>query len=300
MPPSLQPPNRASTIPLALLCMILASVTGPSMQALVRITAGEGLHIFEVVFLRNLIAALFLAPFFLRLGRSPEGVGALRTKCLGQHITRGFFQVSAMLMFWMALTLVPLADATAFLFTSPIFASLGAILFLGERARAKRWVSIGLGFVGMLIIVRPLSGTLELGVALGLGGSVLFAVSRLLAKSATRVDSAPTVVAYLAFTTTPMSLVPALFVWTWPSLEMVGLLVVIAGLGTATHLLMTQAFREGDLTAVEPLNFTRLIWASLIGYLAFAEIPVIWTWIGAAVIVAGATLLVRSETRPEH
>jgi drug/metabolite transporter (DMT)-like permease len=268
------------------------------MQAVVRITAGEGLHVFEIVFLRNLLAALFMAPFFLRLGRSPEGGGALRTKCLGLHVARGFFQVTAMLMYWMALTLVPLADATVLLFTSPIFATMGAILFLGEGARAKRWASIGLGFIGMLIIVRPHVAPLELGVALGLGGSVLFAGSRLIAKRATRVDSAPTVVAYLAFTTTPLSLVPALFVWTWPSLEMVALLVVIAALGTLTHLLMTQAFREGDLTAVEPLYFTRLIWASLIGYVLFAEIPVIWTWTGAAVIIASTTLLVRSETRP--
>ncbi len=299
MPPNQLPTGPVSTGMRTLILMVLASATAPTMQAVVRITAAEGLHVFEVVFFRNLLAAIFMAPFLLRVGGSEGGAGTgLRTKCLHLHVARGIFQVTAMLMYWTALTLVPLAQATVLLFSSPIFVSIGAILFLGEPARLRRWGAIALGFAGMLIIVRPVGGTLDIGVGLGLGGSVLFAVSRLLAKSATRLDSAPTVVAFLAFTTAPFSLVPALFVWTWPSLEMAWLLLVITVLGTMTHLLMTQAIREGDMTAIEPLNFIRLIWASLIGYLWFAEIPVIWTWVGAAVIVASATLLVRGETRP--
>jgi drug/metabolite transporter (DMT)-like permease len=128
-------------------------------------------------------------------------------------------------------------------------------------------------------------------------GAIMLSATRLIVKKVSKEDTAPTIVALMTIIITPISLVPALFVWTWPDLEVLAMLVLIAGLGTLTHLLMSQAIRDGDLTQIEPVMFTRLIWAGLFGYILFAEIPTLWTWIGAAVIVVSTTALVRSEAR---
>lgn len=287
-----QPATRALHANLmAMVWMTLSGATGTAMQALVRMTADD-LHTFEIVFVRNFLALGFLTPFFIR-----QGLAVLRTRQLGIHLLRGAFQTGGMMLYWLSLTMIPLANATAILFSSPIFATIAAILFLGEPNMLRRWASVGIGFAGMLIIVRPDAGALELGVAYALLGSFFFSVSRTLAKKLTRTESAPTVVALLALTTAPFSLIFAAFVWRWPSLETFAILLVITGFGTLTQLMMTQAYRLGEMTALEPFNFTRLIWASLFGYVIFAEIPVIWTWIGGAVIVLSATFLAHLEAR---
>jgi drug/metabolite transporter (DMT)-like permease len=271
--------------------MVLASGTGPLMQSVVRLASSD-LHPFEIVFLRNLLAFAFLVPFFLYTGKFK-----LRTAHPGQHVIRGAIQVTAMCVTWYAISVIPLAQVTAILFSSTMFASLGAIVFLGEPSHFRRWAAIAGGIVGMLVIVRPGVVEVETGAFLAVAGAILFAITRLIVKRLTKWDTAPTIVMWMAITTTPLSLIPAVFVWTWPSWELIGMMAIIAGLGTVTHLLTTQAMREGNLTALEPVSFTRLIWAALIGYVIFSEIPSLWTLLGSGIIVVSIMALVRSEVR---
>jgi drug/metabolite transporter (DMT)-like permease len=274
----------------AMLLIVAAGATGLFMQALVRI-AGQEIHPFEVVFIRNFMALLLLAPVLFKQ-RVWMGISNFRL-----HFWRGLLQVAAMLMNWTGLTMIPIASVTAILFSAPVFVSLGAIIFLRESSHVRRWVAIGFGFIGMMIIVRPGFAEFNLGIGLVLGASVLFAGTRLIVKKLTKTNDALTIVATMAVITTPVSLVPALFYWTWPSLETLGLLAAIAGLGTVTHLLSTHAFRLADLTALEPLGYMRMIWAVLIGYFLFSELPPVWTYVGSAVIVISTTVLVRLESR---
>ena len=119
----------------------------------------------------------------------------------------------------------------------------------------------------------------------------------LMAKPLLRTDSSMTLVAYFSFILTLFALVPALFVWRWPSAEQLVWLVVHGGFGSAAHLMLAQAFKVAEVSAVQAVDFTQLVWAALAGYLLFAESPVVWTWLGGAMIVGAATFLARRESR---
>lgn len=251
---------------------------------------GQDMHPFQVVFFRNLFGAITIAPFILR-----GGLHRLRTNRLGFHAARGAVHVGSMFCWFTALTLIPLAEATALSFMLPMWASIGAIIFLGEPNRLNRWISIAVGLVGMLIIIRPGAVPISLGIVLVIIGSMCAAAHKVMTKSLARTDTPLTIIAYMSFFLTIFSLIPALFVWTTPSLLALGIFAFMGILGTWAHYLMTAAYRDGELTAVEPVTFARLIWAAIFGYIFFTEVPEIWTWAGSAVIVAGAIYLARIE-----
>ena len=277
---------------LAIVLMVISVGMLAALDSIVKFAAVEGMHPIEIVFFRNLFGLVALAPLFMR-----HGLGQLRTKRLGFHLARsGIHGLSMMAWFW-AITLIPLADATALSFVIPIYASVGAILFLGEPSQFIRWFAIALGFAGMLIILRPGFAEVGLGSWLVVFSAIAVAISKLMVKSLSRTDSPATIVFFMSFTVTGMTFIPALFFWTWPSAEVWIALVMLGFAGTAAHVTQTNAYKIGDVTAVEPMAYFRLIWAALFGFVLFGEVPEIWTWIGTAVIVTGAILLARSEAR---
>ena len=273
--------------------MLAATVCFSAMHGAIRhITIGGDLHPFEAAFFRNLFGLVVLLPWFARVG-----LGPLRTERLKLHALRGLIQVVAMLAFFMALSLAPLAEVSALSFTAPLFASLGAILLLRERMRLRRWTALIAGFAGALVIVRPGFAAIHAGLLLTIFASALWASALLVIKVLARTDSAVTITAYMGLFLTPLSLVPALLVWQWPSGEQLAWLAAIGALGSFGHLAMAQAFREADATAVLPFDFTRLIWATIIGYFAFAESPDLWTWVGGSIIFASTTYIAFREAK---
>ena len=277
--------------------LILATtICFSSMHGAVRHVAGGyldgGLHPFEVVFFRNVFGLFVLFPWFARVG-----LGPLRTQRLGMHALRCLIQTVAMILFFTALSLAPLAEVSALSFSAPLFASLGAILFLGERVRVRRCSALVLGFCGALVILRPGFEAINPGHLLVVFASGLWAGAILVIKSLSRTESSLTMTAYMGLLITPLSFLPALLVWQWPSGEQLAWLAAIGALGGVAHLAMAQALKEADATAVLPFDFTRLIWATIIGYLAFAELPDFWTWVGAAIIFASTTYIVFREAK---
>lgn len=264
------------------------------MHVCVRITA-ERLHPIEVAFFRNLFGLLVLLPFFLR-----HGVGVVRTERIGLHLLRGGLQVGAMLMFFTALTLSPLAQVSALSFTAPLFATLGAVVLLGERLRLPRVVALVTGFAGALLILRPGAVPLELGSLLVLASSTGWALAMLTIKRLTATESSLTLTAWGGLVLTPLSLIPAAFVWQWPNGRELLWLMFLGLLGTTSQFLMAEAFRFADASVVLAVDFTRLLWASLLGYLLFAEIPGAWTLIGGAVIFASTTYISYREARVQR
>jgi drug/metabolite transporter (DMT)-like permease len=247
---------------------------------------------FEVAFFRNLFGLVALTPFFLR-----HGLGMLRTRRIGLHALRGSIQVGCMLMFFSALTLTPLAKVSALSFTAPLFATAGAVLVLGERIRARRITALVLGFVGAMIIVGPGFVVLDTGAILVLASSAGWAVTMLVIKHLAKTESSLTLTAYMAIFMTPLSFLVAVWFWRWPEPVDYLWFLVMGSLGTVAHILMAQAFREAEATAVLPLDFTRLIWASLLGFFVFGEVPVLWTWLGGSVIFASTTYIAFREVR---
>jgi len=277
-----------------ILLLLCATILFSGMHALIR-HVGEAQHPFEMAFFRNLFGFIVLAPFFMRYGFS-----ILRTKRLGLHALRGTVHVGSMLLFFSAVTVAPLATVAALTFTAPLFVTLGAVLLLGEKIRYRRMGALLIGFAGVMIVLRPGLGELEIGALLALGSSGIWATALLMIKMLSRTESSVTLTAYMAIFLTPLSAIPAAFVWQWPSWGELGWLALMGSVGTAGHLFLAQAFREADATMVLPFDFLRLIWASLLGYFLFGQVPEVLVWVGGAVIFSSTIYLAYREAVVSH
>ena len=273
----------------AVVLMLVASLALASMHGSVRFVSAT-LHPFEIAFFRNVFGFCVLVPWLMRIG-----LAAFATRKLPLHVVRGFLNGGSMLMWFLGLSLIPLAEATALSLASPLIATVGAILLLGEPMRGHRWVGLALGIAGMLAILRPGFAEIGLGAAAVLLSAVLVTASKLIAKTLTRTDSPTTIVAWLTLLMIPVTAVPAAFVWQTPTLPELLMLAGIGALGSCGHLCLVHAYRLADVGLVEPLVFFRLVWAALLGFLVFAEIPDAWVWIGGLLIVAATTHLARRE-----
>lgn len=265
--------------------MLVATVAFTSMHATIRHVASD-LHPFEVAFFRNLFGLVFLAPYFFRYG-----LASLRTTNLKLHSLRSILNLVSMLCFFYALTVAPFADVTALTFTAPIFACMLAVPILGEKVGPIRWAAIALGFLGAIVVLRPGLGEIGLGPILAISAALIWGFAMLVIKTLTRSESSITITAYMMIFLAPMSLVAAIPFWTWPNTEQYALMLLLASLGTTGHLFLNQALKEGDTSVVAPVDFVRLIWAAVIGYLIFGEFPDALTWIGGAMICASAGLI---------
>ena len=276
----------------ALALMLLASLFLASMHFLVRL-ASDGLHPFEIAFFRNVFGFCVLVPWLMRLGAA-----AFATRRFPLHAARGVLNGGSMLLWFLALSLMPLADATALSLASPLFVTVGGILILGEPMRGRRWAGLGLGIAGMLAILRPGFEEIGPGALAVIASAVFVTASRLIAKTLTRTESPTAIVAWLTALMIPVTALPAALVWQTPTLSQLPLLVGIGALGSAGHLCLMHAYRLADVGLVEPMVFFRLVWAALFGFLAFAEIPDAGVWIGGLLIVAATTNLARREGGP--
>jgi drug/metabolite transporter (DMT)-like permease len=270
--------------------MTLAAGIAASMHAVVRHTAETDMHPFEIFFFRQLIAIALLLPVFMKIG-----MDELKTERPYTHIARGAFQtVGGMTWFW-ALSILPLAKVTALNLSTALFAVLGAILFLGEKPDSKRTFALLFGFAGVMVVVRPGVEIISLGVVLVLASRIFSATGKVIAKSLAGTERTPTIVLYTACTIAVLSFIPSLFVWVWPTWEQMALICVIGFLGALVQLCIIRAYKLGDVGAVEPFSFFRLVFASLWGFVFFAEIPSIWIWVGGTMIVFAGSYLAKSE-----
>lgn len=271
--------------------MALSTLLFATMHALVRQVSAD-LHPIQIAFFRNLFGLLVFLPWFVR-----QGLGPLRTRRFPLHALRACMNVLAMFAFFTSLSLVPLAKVTALSFTAPIFAALLSMALLGESFRVRRWSAIVLGFAGMLLILRPGLQEIDLGTALVLASSLSWGGTIIIIKLLGRTESSVTTTVYMNLLLAVLSFVPALFVWRTPGLETWAWLIVIGVTGTLGQILLAQSLREADPGVVMPFDFLKLVWASLLGYLLFAEVPDLFVWIGGTVIFASSTYLAYREAK---
>ena len=269
--------------------MLAATLLFSGMGAIARHVSAR-IHPFEVVFFRIAFGLVLLLPLVLRYG-----LRHFRTKHFGLHFARAATHVTEMQIYFLGLTMIQYAKVQALTFTTPLFATLLAVLILRERIHARRMTALAIGFFGALIVVRPGIEPVDAGSLLILTSALGWAGVILIVKRLTRTDSSITITAWMVVLMSPMALIPALFVWEWPTSTELGWLAVAGFTGTLGQLAITQAFRVADTTAVMPIDFTKLIWASLLGFLVFDEIPSIWTWVGGIVIFAGALYIALRE-----
>jgi len=274
-----------------MLWMTLAGAVFATMYALIR-NLGQDIHVFELIFFRNLFGLIVLVPFIWRLRRSLS-----RPKRPGLIFWRGSFQTVSSCLWYFGVTVIPLASAAAIMLIEPIVASVLAIIIFKEPSRLGRWVAVAVGGLGALIIIRPGYVDVSMGAAAVLMAAVLWSCFQLMGKVHSREEPVAVVIAYSSALTVPLSLIPALFFWVTPTLEQFAGLILLGAVATFGYYCITSAYKVGDVTVVSPLTFMRLIFASIVGYVAFSEIPDLWVWVGALVVVGSVTYLARLEVK---
>jgi drug/metabolite transporter (DMT)-like permease len=272
-----------------ILLMLSGTLFLTAMVALVRYLSTD-LHPFVIAFFRNLMGLGMLLPLLLR-----DGLGSLKTNNMGGMALRSVFHTGGMLLFFLALTLMPLAKLSSLTFTSPLFSCLLAVLLLREKIGINRSVGLIIGFSGVLIILRPGSDLIGIGAVYAILSSISWAGAVVVIKNLSRTNSTVTITIYGLFFLVLFTLVPAMFFWRWPSSEQYLWLIALALAGTVGQLLFTEAMKVADVTLVMPFDFSRILWASLFGVMFFAETPSIWTFVGGGVILAGATYVAYRE-----
>lgn len=290
-----QDPAPRGRIPAAFhgpLFMVAATLGFSLMNLLIREASVE-LEPLQIAFFRNLFAAVALAPWILKAGIRRS----LRTDHPRLHLLRAFVGFAAMLCWFYSIALMPLAEATALNFTVPLFATIGAALILGEVVRARRWSATIVGFLGVLIILQPGFKTIEAIMFLPVVAALFMACATLTVKRLSDTDSPMTIVLYFNLLLTAVSLPPALYVWRWPSAELWLLLVALGALGSISQIWIAEAYRRSDASAVMPFDYARLPFIALLAYIAFGEVPGVWTWVGGAVIAASAIYIAQREAR---
>ena len=279
------PPNYRGAI-----WMIGAALGFTCNSALVKALGNADFHPFQLAFLRTALVLLLLLPLAWR-----AGADRLRSRQPGIHVLRGLVGAPAVVAGFTALTLIPLADFMALTFTTPLFIIVMAVLVLGEQVRWRRWSATAIGFLGVLIMIRPGSGSLEVGALCTLGMALGIAGAAVLVKRLPPEEPAFSALFWFTLSSTLLTAPLAAFAWRAPTAEEWLWLMVMSGLGALAQFLIIQAYKVGEATFVAPFDYSKLLIAGVIGFLAFGELPDAWSLIGAAVIIAATLYIARRE-----
>jgi drug/metabolite transporter (DMT)-like permease len=251
------------------------------------------LNVFEIMEVRSVLGFLMLYPLVHLNG----GLAAMRTSRPLQHIGRNLIHYAAQLGWFFALTLIPIGQVVAIEFTMPIWTALLAASFLGERMNLAKILAIALGLFGVAIIVRPGTSGADPGQLIALGAAVGFGTSIAMMKSLTRTETTLRIIFWMIVIQAAAGFFPSLYVWQWPSAWVWGWLVVIAFCGTFSHYCMARAMLYADATVVVPMDFLRVPLTAAAGWLLYAERLDAFTVLGAALILTGNLLNLRSSER---
>lgn len=269
--------------------MTLSAILFGCMALMIRLASSE-LHPFEIAFFRNFFGLVFALPILMRHGRS-----ILYTQKLSWYLMRCTIGMVSMLAGFWALVNLPLAQAVAISYSTPLFVTIGAVLVLGEVVRARRWSAVFIGFLGVLIVLQPGAGSFSLGALIALLAAALSASAAISIKFLTRTEKPDTIVLYTTLIWVPLSMLPALWVWVTPT-GITWLWIVAAGMfGTMAHMLWTRALNLGDASAITPISFVQLPFVAVAAYFLFDEEITRWTLIGSTIIFAANIYIARRE-----
>jgi drug/metabolite transporter (DMT)-like permease len=243
-----------------------------------------------ITFFRCVFGVLFIIPWVARVG-----LAGLATKRPVLLVARGINTLIGLYCVFFAVSLIPLADVVAIQYSKPIFASLAAVLILREVMYGARWHALLIGFIGMLMIIRPGFAEWNVGVLLALGAMAAGAFTTISVKLMTRTEPPDRIVAYTLLVMTLGSIIPALLYWQTPSLEQLLWLVLLGGLATGFQRSVARAYAAADATVVLPFEFVRLLIAIAFGSFIFGEALDGWTWAGGTVIFIASFYVVRAE-----
>ncbi len=264
------------------------------LSALVKWTGSRGVPVFEIILFRNLFA---FVPLGLYIWRT-TGFGVLKTRRPLGHLVRATVGLSGMVCGFSAVQYLPLTEATALQFTSPLFMTALSALLLSEKVGRHRWAAVLVGFVGVLIMARPLPGQMNVpGVTLGILSALGAAGAMVAIRQISDTEKGPTIVFYFTLGGVAIGLVGSAFHWVTPDPATMGLLVVAGLIGGVGQLFLTEALRQAPIGVIAPFDYTQLVWASLLGLVIWGELPHPLTLIGAFIVAASGVYILHRELR---
>lgn len=280
-----------NTVIRAILLMVISTVLFGVMAVCIRF-ASKQLHPFEIAFFRSFFGFVFALPLLYR-----HGFGILRTDKFSFYFLRCCVGIVSMLAGFWAIVNMPLAQAIAISYSTPLFVTIGAVLVLGEIVRIRRWTAVIVGFFGVVILLHPGAGDFNATSLIALLAAVMSASTAISVKFLSRTEKSDAIVLYTTMFWVPLSLVPALFYWTMP-VGVVWLWIVLAGLlGTIAHLCWTRALKLGDASMLTPISFLQVLVVGVFGYFLFQERIDLWTFIGATIIFGSNVYIARREAQ---
>ena len=282
----------SSAVLQAAACMAAACCFFGLMNACVRLAGNAGLDTMQIVFFRNFFALAAMLPWLM----ATHFEGA-RTARLAAHARRSILGLTAMVMWFFSVALLPLSEATALNFTFPLFGTILAAAILKERVRVRRWSATLAGFLGVLIVLQPWGASLSWPSFLPIAAAFFMACSAIAVKQLSATESPGTVVFYMNLFMTPISLIPALFVWQWPDWQTWLVLLALGSFAAISHLALTRAYALAEASFLQPLDYLRLPIVAALAYLLFGEVPSDWLWPGAAVIAGAGIYIARREAQ---
>jgi drug/metabolite transporter (DMT)-like permease len=286
--------HRANHRPVFGIVMKLGSVVlFAGMTACVK-ALGERIPIGQVIFVRGIISAVVLA----LMAWHTEGLHLLTTRNLRSHALRSLSGTVSMFCLFGAVTMIPLADVTAISFTAPMFLTVLAMVFLGERIHRFRWTALAVGFLGVVIMMGPhlsLHNNSSLGMFVALGAAMFSAIAMIFLRMMSGGEHAITITFYFSLTFTACAALTALQGWPTPTAAEWWVIVLAGLFGVFGQLLLTYAYRYAEASTIAPLDYTNMIMSVLLGYFLFEEIPSLSIWIGAPLVVGAGLIILWRE-----
>ena len=275
----------------AILLILISIFAGSTMGVLIKLAQND-VSIYIAAFFRFLIGFIFIFPYILK-----TKFKVFKTSNILLHLIRSLLNYPAMLLTFSALMLVPYEKISALNFLVPFFVTILAVLFLKENIRIYRISALVIGFIGMLIILRPGIIEISLGIQMVLVATFFWSVIIILTKQLTNKDSPITILTYMYTLMTLLTLITAVIFWETPTTSSIIYLSLAAFVGTISHISINQAFKLVDVSMTQPFSFISLIVASMYGYFLFDESPDIYTWLGAIVIFIGIIIITFRELK---
>lgn len=283
---------RRTNIPLAIFFMIASGAVFSSSNAASKwlITTYP---IGEVLFARTLVGLLTLGAFILPV----TGLAVFRTTRLRAHLMRACSQVGSQTMLLIAFSLMPLAGAIAIMFSSPIFSTLASAYFLHEKVGPVRWIVLLVGFLGVLVIANPGADTFQVGALFAFGNAILFGTVVAGVRGMATTESANTLIMFQLTILTTVYAFALLFGFVMPT-GFDALIMIVSGIGNGgAQYLWTRAIHLAPTSAVVPFQYIQLVWAILLGFAIWGDLPTIGLLLGSAVVIGSGLFLFWHETR---
>ncbi|MBT5413416.1 MAG: DMT family transporter [Rhodospirillaceae bacterium] len=273
--------------------MFVAAVSiFPMLDAIAKTLAAQ-YPVVQITWARYSFQTLALVAYFFVFLRHPFSV--LRTRRLRMQVLRGSIMIGSNLLFISGLKYMPLADATAILFVSPLLVAILSVPLLGETVGLRRWIAIGIGLVGMLIVIRPGLGVFGLPALFPFSVACLYAVYQITTRSLAATDHPYTTIFYTSITGLLAASVLVPFDWVPPTALDWGWMAVMGGMGVFGHFILIKAFDYAEASALAPYNYFQIVSSVTCGYLVFGDFPDSWTFLGAGVIVASGLYVAYRE-----